>query len=263
MTAAASVGTPGYFGAGGELFGFYYPPAARARRAALLCPPLGQDMIRTFRVYRLLAQTLAARGYAVMRFDYFGTGDSSGESMMVDWNRCIADASEAASTLRTNAGCDSIVAFGARLGANIALSASKAARFDEVIVWDPALSGRQHIERMDALQAALLSDATRFLKPRADADVSTQWVGFDVSSKLRMSLSDVQLDALPSLKMLVDSQPSADYRAWRESTGATTAIVRLANRTSWDELDTQEDTIIAHDMIETVARHLDLGGARE
>ena len=82
---------PLYFGADAELFGLYQPADASAGKAVLLCPPLGQEQIRCHRLYRQLAHALAAEGIAVLRFDYYGCGDSAGASDEVDWQRCLTD----------------------------------------------------------------------------------------------------------------------------------------------------------------------------
>ena len=56
---------PCYFGPHHGLFGLYHPDSYGAHTAVLLCPPLGQDMIRCHRLYRQLAHALAGAGSAV------------------------------------------------------------------------------------------------------------------------------------------------------------------------------------------------------
>jgi len=73
---------PIYFGlADRPLFGWFHPPAASLQRpmGVVLCNPIGEDMVRAHRPYRHLAETLAAAGFPVLRFDFDGTGDSSGD----------------------------------------------------------------------------------------------------------------------------------------------------------------------------------------
>ena len=48
--------------------------------AVLLCYPFGDEYIRSHRAFRHLAFLLARKGVVSMRFDYSGTGDSSGAS---------------------------------------------------------------------------------------------------------------------------------------------------------------------------------------
>ena len=63
------------------LFGFYHPPKDGPWRGVgvVLCNPLGTDQTRSERTYRHLAERLSATGFACLRFDLFGTGDSGGD----------------------------------------------------------------------------------------------------------------------------------------------------------------------------------------
>ena len=63
------------------LFGFYHPPSSALSRdvGVVLCNPLGHEAMCAHRTYRHLAERFAASGVAALRFDYHGTGDSSGD----------------------------------------------------------------------------------------------------------------------------------------------------------------------------------------
>ena len=45
----------------------------------VLCYPGGQEYIRSRRAFRQLAIRLSSAGFPVLRFDYHGCGDSSGD----------------------------------------------------------------------------------------------------------------------------------------------------------------------------------------
>ncbi|MDF4003492.1 alpha/beta hydrolase [Luteibacter sp. PPL552] len=240
---------PFFFGPDGDLFGLYHAPASRPRLGVLMCPPLGQDLIRCHRLYRQLAQSLAARGVAVLRFDYHGTGDSAGESLAVDWRRCLRDTETAADELRLRAGTDRVVAFGARLGATVAMCAP-AARFVEVVGWDAVLDGAAHVARLDHLQAALREDTGRFTRPRGHADVAGQWLGFDVSDRLRSQLSALRIDTPAVPTLFIESARSP-------SSAAATRVVALDHPTTWDDLGRLESAILSHPLIHAVTTHLE------
>ena len=88
-----------------------------ARSAAvLLCNPFGEEAARAHRAYRVLARKLEGAGYAAMRFDYAGTGDSSGEIADFGVDAWVEDIEAAAEVLRQESGVTRIVLVGLRLG---------------------------------------------------------------------------------------------------------------------------------------------------
>jgi len=73
---------PLFFGTGARrLFGVYAPGSAGTltARAAVICYPWGPEYLRAHRSMKHLSTRLARSGLHVLRFDYFGTGDSAGE----------------------------------------------------------------------------------------------------------------------------------------------------------------------------------------
>lgn len=254
MKTRSEAERPHYFGVNNELFGLYHSAAVPITKAVLLCPPLGQDMVRCHRLYRLLAQALAADGLAALRFDYYGSGDSAGNSVDVDWPNCIANTVAAADKLRALSGCGRVVAFGARLGGSIALSAAAGARFGGLVMWDPVLDGAAHVARLDELQTALQHDLKRFIRPRSAAAVANQWIGYRVGPGLRQQLVDLQLEPPAVRTLVLDSAPHASARERLIAAGVT--MKALQHPTAWDELDRLELAILSHELIQTVGRHL-------
>ncbi len=147
MTDEASGKFAIHFGASDEpLFGLYHPPApAHARRGlgVVVCPPLGDDLIRSHRPLRHLAERLAASGFAVLRLDYRGTGDSAGDERGPDrvhgWTE---DVGFAADELRARAGVSRLAFVGLGAGGTLA-SAAAAARDDveALVLWSAYDSG--------------------------------------------------------------------------------------------------------------------------
>lgn len=247
---------PFFFGPDSGLFGMYHAPAFPPRRAMLMCPPLGQDLIRCHRLYRQLAQALAEEGMAVLRFDYYGTGDSAGDSAEVNWERCVSDAITAAAELRRRAGVDRVVAFGARLGGSIALTAAERARFSEVIAWDPVLEGERYVAELDAMQAALREDAGRFNRPRSHSDVAEQWLGFDIGETLRRQLSSLLVAPANVPTLVLDSMPASPGPRWERIVSQRGKVATITPPTPWDDLDRLETAILSHPLIQAVTGRL-------
>lgn len=247
---------PFHFGPGQTLFGLYQPPAGAARGAMLLCPPLGQDQLRSHRLYRQLARALATAGFAVLRFDCYGTGDSAGPSEAVDWDRCIEDAACAADELRARSGCHEVTAFGARLGGSLALAAAGRARFARLVVWDALLDGADYVARLDAWQERLRQDANRFSKPRSREDAAGQWLGFPVSSTLRGQLAGLRPAPVAVPTVLVQSAPATETAGQARflASGARHAVV--STPTQWEDDSRLETAVLTHELIQCVVDHL-------
>jgi pimeloyl-ACP methyl ester carboxylesterase len=136
---------PFYFGTGERrLFGIYEPaaPGSAGCRAAVLCPPWGAEYLHAHRTLRQLALRLSAAGFHSLRFDYFGTGDSSGETEEADLAGWEGDIGAAVDELRDMTGAAQVTLIGLRLGATLAarFAAQNANAIDAVVLWDPVLA---------------------------------------------------------------------------------------------------------------------------
>lgn len=93
--------------------------AASPTAALLLLPPFFHEWQRSYRMFALLADALAARGVSVLRFDYRGTGESSGDDVDFLPSRALDDADAALALLRER--CDApVTLLGVRGGALLA-----------------------------------------------------------------------------------------------------------------------------------------------
>jgi pimeloyl-ACP methyl ester carboxylesterase len=110
----------------------------RRRRAVVFCPPFGQEFTRTHRAGRLLAQRLAANGFDMLRFDYYGTGDSAGEDHEFDPGGAVDDAVAAIGEAQDLGNTRRVTLVGMRDGAAVALRAAAQARgVDRLVLWEP------------------------------------------------------------------------------------------------------------------------------
>jgi alpha-beta hydrolase superfamily lysophospholipase len=161
IRAAAGSKQPIYFGAPGRtLFGFYHPPKDGPRRGVgvVLCNPIGTDQTRSDRTYRHLAERLSAAGFACLRFDLFGTGDSGGDEffpgIVSAW---VDDVRAATDELRARSGARSIALFGLRLGATLAFThAAESGNIDSLVLWSPCVSGAAFVSEVTKLHKLYL-----------------------------------------------------------------------------------------------------------
>ena len=157
-------------------FGWLHAPQGRRGSdvAVLICTGLLQDAILAYGSLRVLADDLAAAGYATLRFDYPGTGDSCDDAAENDghWTAWQRSVDQGADWLRATTGANRLVLCGLRLGTTLATLA--AARRNDVaglLLFEPVVSGRNYVRQL-LLEAEMLSgDATltrrrRPLSPR-------------------------------------------------------------------------------------------------
>lgn len=150
-----------YFGPpGAPLFGTLHRPtsvdAAGSSQAVVLCSATGSEELSAHLAWRDLAERLASRGHWVLRFDYAGTGDSSGDLFEVEaLSTGTRSVLEAIDEVKRLSGREQVTLIGLREGAMLAWQSSQGR--SDVSAWvgvAPVLSGRQYVRELQALQAA-------------------------------------------------------------------------------------------------------------
>jgi pimeloyl-ACP methyl ester carboxylesterase len=141
---------------GRDLFGFFHPACTAAQGVGVvLCNPLGYDGMCTHRTYGALARHLAAGGFPTLRFDYHGTGDSSGDPRDPGRVRAwIESIGEAVAEIRARAGVRAVALLGVRFGATLAAAAAaERGDVDHLVLWAAHTSGRVYARELRAVSA--------------------------------------------------------------------------------------------------------------
>ncbi|NOT08101.1 MAG: alpha/beta fold hydrolase [Gemmatimonadales bacterium] len=199
------------------LFGIYHAPKPPERgTGVLICPPIGQEYMRTHRALRQLALQLTKVGFPVLRFDYSGVGDSSGLDTEASLDRWLDDTATAADELKDTAGVKRIALVGIRLGAALALrAAERRTDVDSVVLWDPVVRGGDYVGEMIRLNAPPGSAL-----PPDDGRSPMGMAGFALTPALRRDLEQLDLAAAgpahrPRLFLIV-SEERAEYLRLRD-----------------------------------------------
>jgi glycosyltransferase involved in cell wall biosynthesis/pimeloyl-ACP methyl ester carboxylesterase len=137
------------------IFAWYHAPDAGFRdEGVVICQPIGHEYISAHRSMRHLADRLASEGLPVLRFDYDGTGNSSGSDGEGDrvaaWLESIRQAMQA---LRDRSGCRRISLVGLRMGATLAALVAREVDVSSLVLWAPCVHGRSYVREMKALAA--------------------------------------------------------------------------------------------------------------
>lgn len=154
---------------GSHLYGMAYVPDAAPTGGVVFCHPLFEERKSAARVMVETARALCADGLAVLTFDYRGCGDSSGafrDFSVPDWMNDIDAIIESA---RERFPHGPFGLLGLRLGAAFALQAAGShTNVDFLVLWEPVVSGRQHVEQ--ELRKKLMKQMITFGKGREDRD---------------------------------------------------------------------------------------------
>jgi uncharacterized protein len=227
-----------------QLFGLFHPasPQPVQRPAVLLCPPFGQEAIRSHRVFRLLAERLAFSGVATLRFDWYGTGDSAGEDADADlagWKCDLLIAHRQLDALVLSG--RPIVWLGLRLGASVAAMTARdpIERLGKVILWSPVVDGRRWLIEQAQSHAALMRHvrgaAMRTSSSRIDQR-PTEAIGFEIPAKFADQVSRIDAGALAQCAAakvaLFAASSDADIIALNNAlAGGTSRQYQLINET--------------------------------
>ncbi|HSH89004.1 MAG TPA: alpha/beta fold hydrolase, partial [Ramlibacter sp.] len=156
--AATDAPSPFVFeAAGSTCFAWFHAPRIPARGVGVvLCRPIGYEAMCTSQTYALLALRMASEGFAVLRFDYPGTGDSSGNDAQPDrvkaWQEGII---RAVAEVRRLGRVSSVALVGVRLGATLAAKAAcELGGVDSLVMWAPCTTGRSFARELRTANAS-------------------------------------------------------------------------------------------------------------
>lgn len=251
---------PFYFGSSKRpLFGIHHPPRSDAIRShgIVLCPAIGQDYMRTHRGLKQLAIQLSKNGFHTLRFDYFGTGDSGGESTEATVQQWIEDVDDAVEELKDTAGVRQVSLVGIRLGAALATQAARGrSEIDSLVLWDPVVTGPAYVEELASLgQPADVNGAF----PPGTIGVS----GFPLTPELTEGLRKIDLpdmeDPAADHTFLVVSEERDEFDTLRAHLSAVSqhASFRLVPTvTNWDNVDRMGAVLLPQKIIQEIVTYL-------
>lgn len=212
--------TPTYFGPNeSPLFGVVHLPAdRRVRGAVLICGSLGKEGMDSIRFQRILAEDMARNGYAVLRFDYLGTGDSAfghhRDDAVAMWSASIRHAADHLLDI----GAPSVSAVALRAGGLLVDHAIAAgAPIDRVAYLDPPASGRRHLREQAALYRFTVG-------PEAAEPETVSIIGARLSERSAKTFGALKLTGPASAQLYVVRPEDAD----RHSAGAHTVVTTAA-----------------------------------
>lgn len=187
---------PFYFGEPAKLFGIYHPAQIRISCdvGIVLCYPMGQEYLRSHRSLVRLAEFLSSAGFHVLRFDYFGCGDSEGDFHQGSIRRWINDISTAVDELNGGCNLEKVCLVGIRLGGALAMMAGMSrGDIDSIVIWDPVIDGAMYLRELRCLHDDWLRGS--FAKTRQDHQHSDlcEVLGFPMTDSMKKECTNINL----------------------------------------------------------------------
>lgn len=271
--------TPLFFGdSASPLFGALTEPPAGAERGhgVLLCPPIGQEHVRSHWALRQVATALGRAGFHVLRFDWFGVGDSAGDLEAATLERWTQDAKAAAQELKDATGLRKLSVVGLRMGAALAALAAPKIKPSVMVFWDPIVDGGRYLAELRALQAGLVGDDKRywfawpatvrsalgFAMPELAQERKSapgELVGFQFSASLLSEIATIDetvIDKLPRVRAVVldsSGEPgSIDLARALEASGHEVERRVTDARGRWSEASQIEELLLPGDAIRAI-----------
>jgi pimeloyl-ACP methyl ester carboxylesterase len=171
--------------------------------ALVMCAPLFDEKLWSHRVLVNFARFVAARGVPVLRFDYFGDGESDGRFEDASVSTRVRDIQDAVEFCRRETGASRVILVGLGYGATLALRATLGQPLPGVVgvvAWSPVMDGRRYIN--DILRAHLSAQMLIHRKVIHDrealmgqilADQSVNIEGYEISRPLFTEMVDVDI----------------------------------------------------------------------
>jgi pimeloyl-ACP methyl ester carboxylesterase len=259
----------GFFGPPSRrLFGVFEPAACEGSDlGVVLCYPHGADYESAFRVFRILGTRLARAGFQVLRFDYLGTGDSSGDVEDVSVAQWTTDVISAVDELRRTHELREVSLVGLRLGATLAaLAAAECQRVDRVVLWEPVIDGREYVASQRALHRAWVDDEVRNgrVAPGTDDDL----LGYRLPERLRRDLESVSLWSLEKAPApylhVVSQKPSPEHERlseWLRGKGARVETDCIEGPIVWSRTPAMDEARVPSGVLQAIVTRL-AGAAR-
>lgn len=232
------------------MLGFLHEPEIASETGIIFCHPFAEEKNCSHSVVAKAARSFAQSGFAVMRFDFSGCGDSEGEMQdftLVDWQN---DLKAAIRTLKEKARVKNVALWGLRSGAGICLlHASEQNETPFLLLWQPVLNFKDFMLRFlrQRVGTGLVTSgeniSVKALVEMLDAGRSIEVFGYTISSALYHSFIEAgpapSKNALKSKAFIasismMDKAPFNIASFAQNSLNGDTSFVHIIEEPFWD-----------------------------
>ena len=180
----------------------FLPEPQRVQWGLVIAEPFGEEKRCASRMLVRLARNLAKQQVVTLKFDFSGTGDSSGNSARTQWQHWQQELAEALQFLQQESQVPKLALLGARAGALLAAQCAAEHPIQALLLAEPLLSGLEILDELEKRQK--IKDAIRGGSPTPSASElwelgqNADFAGFQVNPQFAAQLR--QADLLESLQ---------------------------------------------------------------
>jgi pimeloyl-ACP methyl ester carboxylesterase len=218
-----------------------------------------------------MAERLSRGGFHVMRFDYYATGDSSGDCHEGTLERWIDDVMIASDELTDSAGVQDVAWVGLRFGGTIAaLASAQRVQPKALVLWDPVVDGLAYLEELRRAHLALLEEDLEFPPPHpfssgtAHSVEVDQALGFPIPPALHREIRTLNASRVAQLKarwLAVVADPGTptldDLREALHSHSGQVVWTPLTSSERWNSEQALNSTVVPVGAVNAVIRLLE------
>jgi pimeloyl-ACP methyl ester carboxylesterase len=199
-------------------------------------------------------------GFTVLRFDYYGCGDSAGDSVQADFSQWLIDIRAAIDEVRSRAVISKLGLIGARVGAALAtLVGVERSDIDAMVLWDPVVNGKCYLDELVEQQRKWQNERPFITQPSEPQEQILEVFGFPISAALREMLEQVDLLKLksrPANRVLTLESDRTEYgfqlsRHLRMS-GADSEYTHVPMPRVWVRRAAGDDVVVPTPMMRTI-----------
>lgn len=243
-----------------KLYGVYHFPLSvnPKQKSILICSSVGPEFIHTYRLLRNLGEQLAKKGHHVFRFDWYGCGDSWGESSDISISHWITDVRIAAEELANLSGNQIFSIIGLRFGATIAwCSFNESADLSSFVLWDPVISGSEWMSQMQALHAQYIVKSPETGRYSSDEEI----LGFPLPISVRNEICSLNISVFKPLLCkkfhLLHSGDSQEYEAFCKWASYSITIEHVDMPEVWISSLLSNHIVMSHPAIKSIVSYFD------
>ncbi len=195
-------------------YGVFKPALGRGSkgRGVVICDALFDEALCAHRAIRFTATSLAQARWNSLRFDYFGTGDSAGETADFSLAQALDDIAEAIDELKASTGLEEVYLLGIRLGGTLATQVATARKdVRGLVLWDPIIDGEPVLQRYGDSDARGLPIEGFRLPQRARDELQSLSIKDALRAYDRPSLM-VCTSPTQQQRHIAAAQPQLDFR---------------------------------------------------